>query len=215
MPIYKNPITIVQGAPTPILPNEYQQIEYIQSTGTQWIDLGVIAMTDLVTVFDLEFTQISYQQPASVWRPSSNTVIYTGFVGGSPYLFGIRYGSTVRTSNISASANFRYKLKTVISRHSQKLYVNGEEIVSYSETIDINTGANLFLMCSNDSSETMPYAPVFAKWYKADVYLGNGNIINLIPCRRKADNIGGMFDIANNRFYTNAGTGEFLKGADV
>jgi hypothetical protein len=44
----------------------------------------------------------------------------------------------------------------------------------------------------------------------------NGILIrNYIPCYRKSDNVIGLYDLVNNVFYTNAGTGTFLKGADV
>jgi hypothetical protein len=37
----------------------------------------------------------------------------------------------------------------------------------------------------------------------------------LIPCYRKSDNEIGVYDIINEKFYTNIGTGTFTKGADV
>lgn len=40
-------------------------------------------------------------------------------------------------------------------------------------------------------------------------------MIDLIPCYRKADNVIGMYDLVNDKFYTNEGTGTFLKGKDV
>ena len=39
--------------------------------------------------------------------------------------------------------------------------------------------------------------------------------LHLIPCYRKSDGEIGLYDIVNNIFYTNMGSGEFLKGADV
>ena len=44
----------------------------------------------------------------------------------------------------------------------------------------------------------------------------NGILIrNFIPCYRKSDNEIGLYDIVNNVFYTNQGTGEFLKGSNA
>ena len=39
--------------------------------------------------------------------------------------------------------------------------------------------------------------------------------MDLIPCYRKSDDEVGMYDTVSRTFYTNAGTGTFLKGADV
>lgn len=38
---------------------------------------------------------------------------------------------------------------------------------------------------------------------------------NFIPCYRRSDNVIGLYDLVENKFYTNAGTGNFLKGPDV
>ena len=35
---------------------------------------------------------------------------------------------------------------------------------------------------------------------------------DLIPCYRKVDNVAGMYDLVNDVFYTNEGTGEFIIG---
>ncbi len=44
----------------------------------------------------------------------------------------------------------------------------------------------------------------------------NGTLVrDFIPCYRKQDGVIGMYDLANDVFYTNAGTGTFLKGANV
>ena len=43
----------------------------------------------------------------------------------------------------------------------------------------------------------------------------NDELMHLYPCYRKADNVAGMYDIVNNTFLTNAGTGSFILGPDV
>lgn len=62
----------IQGMES-ILPSEYQQLEYIKSTGTQYIDSGVPLVQGLKTVVDMIFTETS----------SGNT--YTGgHIGNNP-----------------------------------------------------------------------------------------------------------------------------------
>ena len=44
----------------------------------------------------------------------------------------------------------------------------------------------------------------------------NGVLVReFIPCYRKADSVAGLYDLANNTFYTNAGSGVFVVGSDV
>ena len=47
------------------------------------------------------------------------------------------------------------------------------------------------------------------------LYTDTADIAEFIPCRRLEDNEKGMYDIVNDVFYLNAGTGEFLVGQDV
>ena len=48
------------------------------------------------------------------------------------------------------------------------------------------------------------------KFYQDDIL-----IRDFIPCYRKSDNVIGMYDTVNGIFYTNKGTGTFLKGNDI
>lgn len=64
--------------------------------------------------------------------------------------------------------------------------------------------------------------------YSTNKYAFNGNINsviiensnreithNYIPCYRKSDDVIGMYDTISQTFHTNAGTGSFVKGADI
>lgn len=43
----------------------------------------------------------------------------------------------------------------------------------------------------------------------------NGSLmVDLVPCYRRSDGVIGLYDKVNDIFYTNKGTGEFLKGAN-
>ena len=44
---------------------------------------------------------------------------------------------------------------------------------------------------------------------------GTNLVRNLIPCYRNSDNVVGLYDIVNNVFYTNDGTGDFIAGPVV
>ena len=44
---------------------------------------------------------------------------------------------------------------------------------------------------------------------------GGGLIQYFIPCYRRSDNVIGFYDLVNDVFYTNAGSGTFSKGPNV
>ena len=53
------------------------------------------------------------------------------------------------------------------------------------------------------------------KTYYFKIYKNKKLIRHFIPCYRKSDGVIGLYDLVNDVFYTNSGTGEFEKGADV
>lgn len=56
-----------------------------------------------------------------------------------------------------------------------------------------------------------------ARWnvYSFKIYQNGILVRDMWPCYRKSDYKPGMYDFANDVFYTNAGSGEFYKGPDV
>ena len=51
--------------------------------------------------------------------------------------------------------------------------------------------------------------------YYCKIWDNNILFRNFIPCYRKSDNVAGLYDLVNGVFYTNAGTGTFIKGNDI
>lgn len=52
------------------------------------------------------------------------------------------------------------------------------------------------------------------KCYSLEIWDNGSKVRDMIPCYRKLDNVIGMYDLVNNVFYTNQGTGSFAKGND-
>lgn len=52
-------------------------------------------------------------------------------------------------------------------------------------------------------------------WYGLKLFKNNEVIQDFIPCYRKSDGVIGMYDVITKQFFTNQGTGIFLKGSNV
>lgn len=195
-----------------LLPNEYQQVEYIESTGTQYIDSGVPLKNGLKIVVDW------------VYKDADSGNNYTGGHIGSPgnrWLIGSQrqkyYYFAVGTAN--TSTEFRLGNRDVIEAYwkdkNSYIIVNDvKSTVKYEQyTLSDASDYTFYIGAVNrDGNATLkPKLKVYSwKFYQDDVL-----IRDLIPCYRKSDNVIGMYDIVNNSFYTNKGTGVFLKGADI
>lgn len=51
--------------------------------------------------------------------------------------------------------------------------------------------------------------------YYTKIWDNNILVRHFIPCYRKSDGVIGMYDLVENKFYTNSGTGTFIKGNDI
>lgn len=191
------------------LPNDFQEVEYIQGTGTQCIDTGLIPTK--ANQFELDF---SLQEKV-------NSRLY-GMFGG--YAFGLNgpntfwgCGSDLRLGDIF-TLNERYILKQDTRTNQATLNIetyNGVNIGNWSQQYSsMSTDVNVFILDMKVAWATI-FAPAKAKVYACKIHNGDSLVRDFIPCYRKSDNEVGLYDIVNNQFYTNQGSGSFLMGNEV
>ena len=184
------------------LPSGYKQLEYIQSSGTQYIDTGFKPNQNTKFEVDLAITntgchvfgaRTAYLNKAFVlfWASNSEFCIQ---MADSDF-----NGGTFDTTK-------RYK----VTMTSSQLFLDDNLQVSYSVG-DFQCEQDAWLM-SCYSSSASEYAR--GKLYSAKIYDGNTLVRNFIPCKNP-DGVIGMWDDVNSVFYGNAGTGSFAAGAEV
>ena len=193
-----------------ILPSLYQQTEYIEGSGTQYIDTGFIANQDTTVQMEFALTSIPVD--------SASSVCLFGHFGTSPSIYAARisdssllyyYGADNAT--VFGPTTPDLKKHTVLAEKN-KIY--------YDDVLKITRTKNDFA-CSHSLSllaqhGTTSYSRIAnAKIYSCKIYSDTEPVRDFVPCYRKSDNTIGLYDLVNDVFYTNAGTGVFLKGEDV
>ena len=201
------------------LPSEYQQVEYIESTGTQYIDTGINPISS--TRIDINFAYVG-TTTYSGWIPilGARSIIdnvqeyYAVFINNSTLKLTTNYSSidAADNSTVYIEANKKYNLKN----NQGLFYINDilESSISTSNTLSNNTRFPVYLFDLNFHGNKMNRGTKM-KLYSCKFYDDDTLIRNYIPCYRKSDNEIGMYDIVNNVFYTNQGTGVFLKGNSI
>ena len=178
------------------LPSAYQEVEYIQSTGTQYISL-----------FDTFYINKTFSLVCQSDATTDTTVIF-GYGASGGLWFGTYNGTYAlsmddRWYNVSISD----RITAIISyKTNGGIHVNIDGVVKSTGYFGQRHALSLF---SGQGSSS---------WYPASVKifsLTSDGIIDLVPCYRKSDGEIGMYDLVSNTFFTNQGTGTFLKGADV
>ena len=191
------------------LPKEYQEVEYIQSSGTQYINTGVAYSPNnynkIKVQFDAKFANKSGAYEVNGTGSSSQNNFYVGNYNGK-LVYGNGRGDVTTTYSATARAVFAIDtLNKVVTQDGS----TRATFTPNSPTSALNLflfGYNKFNSAATCHGETL---------YSCQIYESNVLIRDLVPCYRKADGAVGLYDLVNGAFYTNAGSGTFAKGADV
>ena len=191
------------------LPSGYTRLEYIESTGTQYIDTGVHIMPENYQQLKMSVTceKIGKGSGASDWLVDgsniANAYFYTG-VYNEKYYYGC--GTTDHDTGIAAVPG---KQTFTLDIPSAKFTVSDSADVSIS-TEAVTTSASLYLFGFN-------YNPVRCyaeKIYSCQIYLGATLVRDFVPCKNSSGVVG-LWDDVNSLFYSNAGSGVFISGPVV
>lgn len=202
------------------LPNEYQQVKYLESTGTQWIDTGVPAFSKNRTEIDLQFTDLTktsyngYGRMTTLSSDNHNIGSLWSGSGEKIFLWESSGNGITQTADTNRhiffldNNNEECGLDNIIVSTD---YCYNESSYQEGETL------HLFAMKWYDllDDQMLIKWKAYEKVYGAKYYLEGVLVRDFIPCIRKSDNKPGMYDLVNNQFYINQGTEEFLIGEKI
>ena len=197
---------IFQFVPGPKLPSGYKEVEYIQSSGTQYINTGFIPKYDSRIVLDAEVTNSSIacalfgaRGAASGTNPLANTLFsLSGGAIRSDY-----YGSSVSSTTTVSGRTIFDKNKNVVSFGSNTI-TNNSSTASSNQT--------LFLFAVQTAGSATLLATM--KLYACQIY-DNGTLVrDFYPCTNESGAVG-LYDLVGKQFYSNAGTGAFVAGPEI
>ena len=177
----KNIFSEKQENVEPHVTNDYQEVEYLESTGTQYIDTGVIGESrwEVTT----QFTEVS-----------DTSQILVGCGSNSAQWFGQRNGKysigvdTIYNFNVSALEQMDIYLNFTDGKLSATI---GNSTINRSGNLTAST-FKLFDWFNSNSSYSAS-----ARVYKVNVYQGSNLERQFVPAIRKSDNKPGMLDLAN------------------
>ena len=191
------------------LPAGYTELEYIESTGTQYIDTGVpLDAADKMTG-KIAFTRLNSLSYIAGARGSNSKAI--GYILYASLHQGLTiYNSAWPEQGINISADEIVEFETVMGTTAQSFSVNGRSVIS-SDAVNISSFLNtntitLFGLRTEYMSS--------AKIYSIKIYRDSTLKRDFVPAKNSSGVIG-MYDTVNNEFYTNQGTGEFTAGPVV
>lgn len=181
------------------LPSSYTQLEYLQSTGTQYIDTGVVGSSNTRVVVDFAITGLGSGTTFVFGAQGTDSVRYTLGIT-SAGVFRSDYG-TEMTSGSAVALNTRYRA----DKNQNVCNINDSTITSTVQTFTGTTSIYLFAR----SYSSLSYSQI--KLYSCQIYSGSTLIRNMVPAKNSSGTVG-LYDTVNGAFYTNAGSGTFTAG---
>lgn len=193
------------GGSTRKLPSEYQEVEYVKvSSAGPYIDTGVKSSSTAYFEITAKYDD----------TPGNNHGIF-GTMHGGQYVINSWDGTSYLCAG---SDNGNLSSAEQLQKHDYKADDTGIYIdetrkgnVNWSSA---QNSKNYHLFAFIYQDDTI-YKTANARIYSCKIWTGGFLVRNLIPCYRKADNVIGFYDINNDEFLTNDGTGSFEKGANV
>lgn len=186
------------------LPAEYQEVKYIESTGTQYIDTGYV-----VNASDT----ISWEFIAMVPAQSEAYMGADGYMQFHVTSNGVGV-STLNASGLGSKKTFRIDFSNSVTQ----LYIDNT-LVETKNWAGSYTGTNvklgIFRLGIANNAWHASIGLVSCTLYEYAISIGGEIASHCIPCYRKADNSAGVYDIINNVFRGNLGTGNFAVGPNV
>lgn len=196
---------IFQFVPAPKLPSGYTELEYIQSSGTQYIDTGFKPNQDtrVVTKFDMMQTDTTWRK---LWGSGSGSynLDFALWNSGTTKLqsyYGTKTNDAVPITDMSLN----------VDANKNIWKYSGETI-----TFDKNNFTCAYSMyIFNVNKDNSPaYLPGMMKLYLFKIYDNDVLVRDFIPCKNPSGTVG-LYDSVNNQFYQNAGSGTFIAGPEI
>lgn len=195
-------LLIGEEVKTSRLPDGYTEVEYIQSTGTQYINTGVSPTTSLKTEITI--------------TPTSGAMSEHGIFGSTWAINGyflMFYQNMLRWHSRGASvdiSSFNTADKNDIICTPTGITVNGK-LYNISGTQSDST--NAITLFGGISGYAGAVNGKF-KLYTYKMYNGSTLVRDFVPCKNSSG-AAGLYDLVNDKFYGNNGTGSFTAGAEV
>lgn len=196
------------GAATGDVVEEYKRVEYLEATGTQYIDSGY-KPTSEVLKYDLEYAITSSTCHFSIMGNNDDTDKYFGIqFWGNQFYVGTSRGLLYK------SWTQDQKYHKIIEANNGTLTVTTDgvgESTSYVSSLYKNSSIGLFACKGDTKVESYGHARI----YYAKIYDNNILVRDFVPVVRSRDGVAGMYDMVENKFYANAGSGSFKTGGVI
>lgn len=194
----------IQQGGTPILPYD-AKVEYLQSSGTQYIDIGIIGNDSLE--YEIKYLWTSGDYKYILDAEKSSSVDRFSLMTGTWSNRRIYYNNGYSNEKYYALTAAEQALPVVSRKVYYDIFQNKSRKGYFSATT-FTTPATITIFSGHNESEYLTSQNFTGRIY----YVKIGNL-DLIPVR--VGQVGYLYDRVSGELFGNAGTGSFTLGPDV
>ena len=196
------------------LPASYTRLEYVQSSGSQYVNTGISSGTNITAEI--------------CWKSLMNAQTESKFVFGTrkawqqSMLFvshqcrndsvsdsGIRYawGANAYSTQTFPTDFFAQRLS------ASEAMLGATKVWTPPSATFANTYPMYVFTINNAGSPSTAYASMQLKWLRI---CDNGEEVRMfVPVRRNSDSVAGLYDLANSNFYPSASSTALVAGPEI
>ncbi|MDO4811340.1 MAG: hypothetical protein Q3985_05270 [Eubacteriales bacterium] len=200
------------------IPNLYTKLEYIEASGTQYIDTGVMPTENCTAEIDFALTGYTNRDYIALVSASTHMyLVHFTHSSGEEIKFvpnWFSYSSASSYSEIYKNQRYR-SLCHIFNNATPNGFAGGIAITTegnFSErryaTQTYTPENNFFIFARNNGGGTVSYQAK-ARLYALKLYTDGILRRDFVPAIRKADSVIGLYDRVSDSFFTNIGTGTF------
>ena len=193
------------------LPVGYKEVEYIESTGNQYVDLGIVGKTGVSIESKMRWIKAVNDNGYIASRKGSMR-IYPVYC--YPGKWEVAYNGTHIQSVIAVETANDHTVYSTLSNGCQRLVVDGNEIASNKLTGDYDTGYDLYLFGINQDAR-LQYGSS-SRCYTLLVWMNDELVGNFVPCYtvENGKEVIGLYNVVSKEFCPGVGAG-LKRGEEV
>ena len=190
------------------------RLEYIEATGSQWIDTGIRGKVDVAAEVDIICTSMGDQAILASRKDDGDTRFTVIHWNAYDLIGGLGgYGYWYWASRHVIEVGDRHVIRAVMANGTQSVSIDGTTIgtpKTYSSSFD--SGYSMYLFAVHKGSSTV--YPAHAKLYSAKIWLDGILQREFVPCK-DGNGVACLYDLVSGEYFRNIGSGTFGEGAEV
>lgn len=200
------------------LPAGYADISYIESTGSQWTQLGYYANNNSRAVVD-------YVVPNTVSTTSDAAIFGSGAGSNQAFVFwddqlennqkgGFVYGSNSWSSSTDANRGRNFNknrgVHTILDCSVNGCFIDNNLLHGITPTGNFSSTVALGVFASANGDQRYGYSIAPFRIYSFKIYENDALEVDLRPALRLSDNKPGFYDVINDDFYPSLTSTDFV-----